>query len=291
MLAPMKRSTFRRLGRGALVLALLLALGACSTTRLAYNRAERLLAWWIDDYVELDAHQKARLHERFVEVHAWHRRHELPRYALWLDGLAGRVERGAIEPAQFEAWTEDVAAFAETIEPHSTAVFQEIARSLSEAQVDAIEAALGEKLEDAVEEAREQDDPVASRRKALEKQFRKWTGSINRAQQALLDEWAQAAPVVPVTLWHDWRLRWNAEFVALLRTRREPGFALRSDRFNERHDPEQDSRLGPAIAANQTAFIELLSRLSATLEPRQRAHLAQRLRGYAEDCRLLAARQ
>ena len=76
------------LRRGLRLLAgclLLVTLTGCSATQFIYNRVDILVRWYLDDYVSLDREQQARFDDRFDLLIEWHRRDELPGYALLLD--------------------------------------------------------------------------------------------------------------------------------------------------------------------------------------------------------------
>jgi hypothetical protein len=62
------------------LLALLL-LQACSTLTLGYNRAATLSYWWLDSQLDLNETQSQQVRADLDELHRWHRREALPRYA------------------------------------------------------------------------------------------------------------------------------------------------------------------------------------------------------------------
>jgi hypothetical protein len=65
----------------------------CSSTRLAYNNADWYLVREIDKYICTNSRQKEELERMVKGFFAWHRRHELPRYARALRKIAGAVKR------------------------------------------------------------------------------------------------------------------------------------------------------------------------------------------------------
>lgn len=86
--------------RLALVMAVLLFLGACSSTTFIYNRLDFILPWYLDDYVDLNRDQKASLDASLKPFLLWHRVDELPRYVQILSeieqGLDGTVTPGMV---------------------------------------------------------------------------------------------------------------------------------------------------------------------------------------------------
>lgn len=64
-----------------LLAALVLLLGACSATRLAYNQAPNFTYWWLDGYVDFTDDQSPAARADLDRFFAWHRGAELPLYA------------------------------------------------------------------------------------------------------------------------------------------------------------------------------------------------------------------
>ena len=96
----------RRLWLALALAATLLTLGACSTTRLAYNQAPNLLYWWLDGYMDFDAMQSGQARQDIDTFLAWHRSTELPAYARQLQQwqtLATQDMTPAQACAQFDA--------------------------------------------------------------------------------------------------------------------------------------------------------------------------------------------
>ncbi len=71
----------RIIARALLLAALVLLLGACSTTRLAYNQAPNFTYWWLDGYVDFTNDQSPAARADLERFFAWHRSTELPLYA------------------------------------------------------------------------------------------------------------------------------------------------------------------------------------------------------------------
>jgi hypothetical protein len=71
----------RIIARTLLLAALVLLLGACSATRLAYNQAPNFAHWWLDGYVDFTDDQSPVARADLERFFAWHRSAELPLYA------------------------------------------------------------------------------------------------------------------------------------------------------------------------------------------------------------------
>lgn len=87
-------------------LALLVLLQACSTLTLGYNRAATLSYWWLDSQLDLSETQSQQVRADLDDLHRWHRREALPRYAgvlLSWEQLARQDINAAQACEQFEA--------------------------------------------------------------------------------------------------------------------------------------------------------------------------------------------
>jgi hypothetical protein len=69
------------------ILALAFSTLSCSLVKTAYNNAPVLIAWRLDDYFNFSEAQKAKLKPALQELHAWHRKNELPRYVALLNEI------------------------------------------------------------------------------------------------------------------------------------------------------------------------------------------------------------
>ena len=122
--------------------ALLLGLlSACSTIKLAYNNANELAWWWLTDYISFSEPQRPAMRQAMVQMHAWHRRHQLPAY---LDTLSRwqSAAQGELAAAQVCALADEVVQRLEdlsgAVEALDTAALQAVA-SLSSAQLAELE--------------------------------------------------------------------------------------------------------------------------------------------------------
>jgi len=92
------------------VLAICVALLAgCSVLRITYPQVPALAYWMIDNYVDFTSAQATRVREQIGQVYAWHRSTQLPVYAALLQ--RGRSEIVAdVTPAQVCRWWDEIAA-------------------------------------------------------------------------------------------------------------------------------------------------------------------------------------
>ena len=69
-------------------------LAGCSSTSFLYNRLDTLIAWELDDYVDLTPAQANDMDRVIDSFMLWHRTQELPQYVALLD----RIDRDLAEP-------------------------------------------------------------------------------------------------------------------------------------------------------------------------------------------------
>lgn len=274
-----------------LVLALCAALGLAGCgTQLLYNRLDMVLHLYVSTQVSLQDSQSVGLRTVLRGLLDWHRRSELPKYAQFVEGLAADAARplgrARIDRARLEVealWRDSVARGA-----------PDAARWLAQlkpAQLDELFASLGE--DDADQREEYCDAPEAQRRREREKTLRDsledWVGRLDAAQRALVSE--RFARVTSTGCgWVENRVRFRAEMRRTIDGRDAiadyPGTLAR---LLMRPEDQWDAGYRARFDANREVVVSLLADLDATLEPRQRRRLVEKLSGYARDFRELAA--
>src|SRR5689334_14742773 len=83
-----------RAARFVAVAAVALLLVSCSFTRFAYNQADTLASWTVDDYFGLNGTQKDEFNKRFERLYTWHRYEQLPDYAQFMRTAHTRMQDG-----------------------------------------------------------------------------------------------------------------------------------------------------------------------------------------------------
>jgi hypothetical protein len=293
----------RRLARAGAAAALLLAVAACSSLRLGYNNADTLALYTLDRYFDLDDAQEQLARERVRALLGWHRRTQLAGYAQFLDAAQKRIEASATAPLT----ADDVLALQAQMSERLLAVGTQaapdlvlLARSLSDAQMThftgklaADNAKLRKERATSARRVPAADSVDPERLKRALERARDWLGPLTAQQEALVRAAVVQQP--------DGELRWLQErerrqraLVAVLeRIRGEQfapaaGAALLEGWFADLAQPsapEQRAAVQAARAANARLIAQLLN--SATAE--QKAALAKRLRGYADDFTTLAS--
>lgn len=273
-----------------LCMACLLLAGGCSTVRIAYNNLDAVAAWMAHDYFDLDAAQRDEFARRFAQLHAWHRREELPEYIRFLKTIRQRTARGL--RADDVLWVVDgLKQHYARIAAHSAADAAALLRTLTPAQIASFRLQL-DKSNRKFRETHRSDDGEAARRKALERraleQLHDWVGSLTDAQEKQVIGLLQV-PLVD-ELRHRDRLRRQREFFTLLELRHgdhaEFTRRVRDWLVNwESGRNVADARLVDAAWQARAGYYAAVDRLLTT---EQRRHLLHRLQDYIDDLSALS---
>lgn len=273
----------------ALLLATLLALGSCSSIQFAYGQLDRWLRWQLDDYVDLNRTQKSQLQAALDSFLAWHRQTQLPRYADYLEQLAGQVEGGQPDAVQLAAVEETVRGYWDAASTQFYDLLIPLAGSLERDQIDELEKNLREKRAESLEKWRKSPGKIERRRrKRIRKHSERWLGSLSDKQEELIADWVAQVAYNPL-LRDRQRARWQARFVELLRNKPDNYQSQLRDLmlnpeqlWSDDYRQMQEERLRRARTLSE--------KILASTTPRQRQHLTETLREYAGDFRELAGR-
>lgn len=291
--APAVRRPARWL-RGALALALLATVAACSSLRLGYNHADTLLLYQLDRYFDLDDAQQTLARERVDALLAWHRRTQLADYAQLLAQARQRIDApvtAADVLALQQQIDERLLALGERVAPD----LARLAATLTDAQLDRFRQRLARDDARARRELARQDDDEAGEAR-IERNLARaktWFGALTAEQEALIRTAAASQPGGDRRWLDERRRRLDALVDVLARIRQEEagggdGAALLRAYFAELAAPADPQRRAAALAARQ-ARAALIAELVNLATPAQKAALARKLGGYAEDLGRLAA--
>jgi hypothetical protein len=276
-------SVARRLLGAALVVIVSGAAGGCGV-KTTYNNLDRLVRWSMDDYMSLDPAQEAFFRGELDTVLYWHRTSQLPVYAKAIRQLDADLADGASMEEMFvfrgemEAWWDRIL---EASLPLST----QLMYSATDAQLDQFAVQYAKDIRKYVKpyEKLSPDE----RRERWARDFRDYfeylTGSLNADQRAMIV--AQSKRFVPDDRsWADYRARYGAALVALVRERRsfiEFSHAFRTMTF-ERERWYGDV-YSAALASNQDLYRDVSLALLESLTVEQRRQLSKTLQELAKD--------
>ncbi|HRF44456.1 MAG TPA: DUF6279 family lipoprotein [Candidatus Competibacteraceae bacterium] len=190
MRSPLLRTLFRFF----LPAFLALAVANCSVLRLAYYHIDYWLLGQVEDFVTLNAEQRAWLEVRLQAHRQWHCRTQLPAYAEWLDALSVEIASPAPDPVRLEALAQRLDSFIDAILAEFAPTLAELLVRLDPAQ----RTELFARLDQEVIEARiKYLDPPADERQReraerLKKRLKPWIGDLTIEQSTRIQQWSAA---------------------------------------------------------------------------------------------------
>lgn len=274
--------------RIAVLVPLLALLGACSAVRLTYDNADWLLARMAQSYVDLDRDQDRALKAELAQLHDWHRREELPRYARLFDEAADRIERG-LSRSDVEWALAAVRARSLALAGRAASELAPLLLTLNDRQLAELERrfARDNRKFYASKLPKDPEEAIQARAEWLADQLSAWTGNLTLAQRRRIEQLVRAFPEVPA-IRLDNREKRQADLLRLLRQRDEPVARSRLVAFLSDPEASRTERYHASMVAWESQFADLLVDLDRSLLPSQRAAAVERLRSYATEFRALS---
>lgn len=278
-------AAFRR-GRFILVALLAALLVSCTFNKFAYNQADTVASWMVNDYFDLDGAQKTEFQQRFERFHGWHRRVQLPEYAQFMRTARTRM--------QGELTREDVLWFIEGLRERVRLAGRQAApeaaallASLTPAQIEHLQRKLERsnrkyaserKLSGSLEERYDEEA------KRVVKQIEQWLAPLNREQEARVKALVRAAPAMHQQHYAD-RLRRQKALFELLKHRGEDRerFTQRVTEWMVHWERGRPPEYRKELQASWERRADMLAEIHRTFTPEQRNASLQRINTYAED--------
>lgn len=270
-----------------LLLALTVALGACSRAGLAYRNLDWIIPWKLGDYVELSREQSAWLEPRLQQHLTWHCSVELPHYLDWLQrSRQALAERDAeLMLSQLDGFEQAMQRIAVEITPSTV----ELLRGLNPLQVERLFAELEEQnrklrvtfLEPPL------DEQISLRAERMNERLQPWFGDLEPAQRERVLAWARSLGAQN-QVWLDNRLAWQQALRDALETRRGDDFAARISALLQQRERFYTEAYRASYQSNREAMAGMLVDIVATADARQLQRADERLDALRAD---LAAQQ
>ncbi|MET0535785.1 MAG: DUF6279 family lipoprotein [Steroidobacter sp.] len=260
-----------------LLVALAATLVGC--TNFFYNRLDTLAAWYVQDLVSLDDGQRNDLRSWLDATLQWHRRSELTRYVKFLRELANTAARPG-NTATYQSIEQQVDAFTSRVIDKAVPDAARMLLSLTPKQLDEFQANLADKARERNSkslEALEDGTWHEKRAKGIEKQLKRWTGSVTKEQKQLIAQHVQRLEST-ASDWIESQERWRQAMFGALR-----------ERFTANESPAQvEQRILPLLRTpesqwtqaymakstrNREQSLVALAALDASLTTSQRTHL------------------
>lgn len=272
-----------------LLLLVVLAGTIAGCTNFFYNRLDTLAAWYVQDLVSLDDTQRNDLRAWLDATLQWHRRSELTRYAKFLRDLAETASRPGNVTTYQDVEKQVDALTARVIDKAAPDAAKMLLR-LTPQQLDQLQANLADKARERNAksiEALADGTWHQKRAKGIEKQLKRWTGTVTKEQRQLIVEHSRQLESTAAD-WLESQERWRQTMFGALR-----------ERFAANESPAQvEQRILPLLQTPESQWTEAymakstrnreqsllaMGALDASLTASQRAHLQSELIELAEQ--------
>lgn len=287
-------SVFRTFGFRSLIIGAALALlGACSALRIGYATAPDLVYWWIDRYVDLNSDQTPRVRGAIEQWFAWHRRAQLPDYAVQL--ARAKVEvLSDTTPARVCEWQGEIVKRLHVAFDRVAPAAAELMPMITLEQVRYLDQRYA-KFNAEFRNDYLQPDPRERAEKSLKRVVDRAEilyGTLSDAQRARIADALTRSPFDP-ELWLTERRARQQDALRILgkiandgATPEQALAALRGYVERLEHSPRDNYR---RYAARLTEFnCAFAANLHNATSAEQRNHAAQRLAGWEDDLRSIA---
>lgn len=258
-------------------------LGGC-VIRVVYNQLDWLALWYVEDYFDLDRAQEEQARALIARTLTWHRATQLPRYASLSRELLKAAE-GPVSATFIADRYAEVVKFLDALLREVCPDVASLLQTLSDEQVEDLFAQLAEENQELAKDYSgiSREERRAKQGKAIIRAFRRFTGRLNPAQEALV----RSATEQSNDLSADWLLRraaWQQEFRVLMDGRKSnPDFGARFTDLVLNPNQFDSPGYREIVEDNQSRFFKLTSDVLGTLSPAQAKHLERRLTTDAND--------
>ena len=268
----------------AFVLAVSLALSACSRMGLAYRNLDVIIPWTLSDYLDMNGEQKSWLDERLKDHLTWHCTTQMPGYLDWLDRLQTMIASNQVTDAALQARTAEAEkAIAETAREITPSAV-ELLQGLDDKQV----AEMNEAFVKDQRKRQEQylkpslDQQIKQRAERMEKRLNEWLGPLSASQLQRVMAWSTALGDQN-TQWIANRVHWQKQFSAAVAQRQSPQFPQRIETLLVNREslwtPEYRQAFAKTEAQARALFVDLM----AESTPVQRERLLKKIEGVRKD--------
>lgn len=266
------------------IVAITLALGACSRMGLAYRNLDVIIPWTLSDYLDMNGEQKSWLNVRLKEHLSWHCTTQMPGYLDWLDRLQTMVATNQVTDAALQARTEEAEqAIAETAREITPSAV-ELLQGLDDQQVAEMNEAFAkdQRKRQAQYLKPSLDQQIKERAERMEKRLDDWIGPLNTAQQQRVVTWSNALGDQN-TQWLANRVHWQKQFSAAVAQRHSPEFPQRIETLLVNRErlwtPEYKQAFTKTEAQARALFVDLMAQST----PVQRQRLLTKIDGVKKD--------
>ena len=274
--------------------ACVLFLAGCSAVVPAYNNAPFVVHWWLDGYADFDADQSARVKADLAQLHAWHRKEDLPRIALMLQTVRAAVP-GELQAEQVCGWYHEGLDYARALAQRSAPALAATVPGLRPEQTERVRRELAKSAKTwrgKWLDARPSAQIDERLDKALDN-VKTWYGSASAAQISLLRSQLEATPYDTAMGWAELQRR-HKDIVDTMESVRgqtlqhaQAAIEALLERSLVSPNPAHRTYMEGILSSDCAHLAEF----HASTSKAQRQHFADKLAAYVRDVQRLAAQQ
>lgn len=198
-----------------LLLFLIVSISGC-THRMAYQNADFLVAWRIDDYFDLTRKQKQFVKKRVNYHLAWHQQNELPRYIQFIENTKVAASNG-LEHQELEWFFSEFQSIRSILVKRLLDDAALLIASLDDDQVTYLKNYYQDKRDELKERVNKPySDNIEIRYKELLERVEKWVGPLSTDQKKKL---STINATIPNTwpLWYEHQVKRQNVFLKILK--------------------------------------------------------------------------
>lgn len=270
-----------------MLVAIAFAVAGC--TNFFYNRLDTLAAWYIQDLVSLDDDQRSDLRSWLEGTLQWHRRSELVRYSKFVRDLAGTAAQPG-NATTYKGIEEQVEGFGARVVERAAPDAARLLLSLSPQQLTEFETNLAAKSKERNEanlKALAAGKWHEKRAKDIEKQLKRWTGSVTKEQQLLIARQSERFDSTTAD-WLESQAHWRRSMFGALQERFTAGQSPAATeerilRLLRAPESQWTAAYQTKSTQNREQSLAVLAALDASLTAEQRTHLQRELNALAQQ--------
>jgi hypothetical protein len=249
--------------------------------RLAYSRLDNNLYSRLNEYATFDDEQRTWIRSAAIDYQKWHRKTELPEYAEFFGKVAALLE------TNLPVGIDSVISIFETLESFSRRSYSQspFANSVSflskitDSQVQQIASSFAEQNRQQLAHIRKHAELPGNQDRVdkIAKTFSRFGLSLNQDQRAIVENGLNKYVGDREDRVYAWQV-WEGEFIRLLETRHQPGFAELMQQHIDQYQLQMELRFPARAHRNRDTAIETVVLLLNSLDATQRTSLANTLR-------------
>ena len=278
------------------MVAVLVAVAACSSVKFAYNQGDTLLYWWVNAYLDLDSEQSGLVKQDIDQLFQWHRKTQLKDYSQILTNAQRQLATGAVTMGDLKSEYKNIRTRTELLAFKALPELTELALSIKPEQISKMEQKFNKNNDTYRKKFVKIDNDKKQKvryQKSME-QFELWFGDFSNEQEAILRKASDARPLNN-ELWLDERVVRQKKIISVLREIQQKNLGkeatsallstLLKDIFGRFDAPERK----PFFDAYLDSSMQLVLTAIKISTPAQKAHAQKRIQGWIDDFKLLAA--